>query len=387
MGRKLLFFILLVSVIGIGVLHFTTPADLIFYHNTYRRLSYFPIVLGGLWFGIRGGVILAIFSSIAFIPHLLLFVGNGLQSYYSELTEIVLYLAAGALVGLIAGRERKLHQRIQLTSARLAQSYDDLFKGTQQLIEAEEQLKSAQKMSVLGEMSATLAHEIKNPLSSIQGTAEILLEDIPEGHPKREFADILLKETARLNTTLENVLNYAANSPAKRDPGQSLLSVITQQKGLIAPLLKSNSVDFELDNLEDGANYMVDGARMSQVFLNILINSIEAMEHTAQPLLRVNFSRNETGCQVDIHDNGPGINEELKKAIFKPFYTTKESGTGLGLLISRKIVESHGGTINISDSHLGGACFSIYLPEKSGTYSLKKYITAGKEDHGKNTDH
>ena len=124
MKRKILFPTLITIVLVIGFLHFATPAELVFFHDTYRRLSYFPIVLGAIWFGVKGGMILAVLSSVAFIPHLLLYVGQGVQSYYSELTEIVLYLSAGLVVGIITERERKLRIGYQQISGQLEKSYD-----------------------------------------------------------------------------------------------------------------------------------------------------------------------------------------------------------------------------------------------------------------------
>ena len=173
---KLLFFALLVAVVAIGLLHLFTPGDLHFYHNIYRRLSYFPIVLGGLWFGVAGGLGLAVLSSIAFIPHVLLYVGHGSQAV-SELMEIILYLAAGLLVGVISGRQTRLRERYQQLSEKLQASYARLHEETAQLIEAETRLAAAQKFSALGRLSASLAHEIKNPLASIKGTAEILRDE------------------------------------------------------------------------------------------------------------------------------------------------------------------------------------------------------------------
>ncbi|MCG2823478.1 MAG: hypothetical protein L6364_07315, partial [Desulfobulbaceae bacterium] len=205
---KFLFPALLAAVVAIGLLHLFTPGDLHFYHNTYRRLSYFPIVLGGLWFGVRGGLGLALLSSIAFIPHVLLYVGHGSQAV-SELMEIVLYLAAGLLVGVISGRQTRLRERYRQLSERLQASYARLHEETVQLLEAEARLAAAQKFSALGKLSASLAHEIKNPLASIKGTAEILRDEFPGDHPKREFVDILFKETGRLHDTVEEILRYA----------------------------------------------------------------------------------------------------------------------------------------------------------------------------------
>ncbi len=380
MTRKFLFIGLLTTVFGIGVLHFITPADLIFYHNTYRRLSYFPIVLGGIWFGVQGGVLLAVLSSLAFIPHLLLFAGQGLQSYFSELSEILLYLAAGLVVGLIAGKERKLREQIQRTSEKLERSYEALHKGTAQLIEAEEQLATTQRMSVLGEMAASLAHEIKNPLSSIKGTAEILLDDYPNEHPKREFVEILLKETARLNATLEDVLGYAGKSGSEQGPDELLSEVLLQQKKLIEPILKKNRVDFDIEGVEESVDFRVVGSRMSQVFLNLFINGVEALEKTADAKIIVEVNRKNLGVTVKVHDNGPGIASSDMGHIFEPFFSRRENGTGLGLLISRKIVESYGGTIEAGNSNFGGACFSVYLPKRSGREPLDTYISSGAKD-------
>ena len=153
--------LLLAMVILIGLLHLLTPGHDLFFHDTYRRLSYFPIVLGGLWFGLRGGLILALLSSIAFTPHLLLYLGRPLESYLSELTEILLYIGAGTLTGFIAGREKKTREQYRLTSEKLEQSYTRLHRQTQELLTAEEHLAEAQKISALGQLSASLAHEIK----------------------------------------------------------------------------------------------------------------------------------------------------------------------------------------------------------------------------------
>ena len=192
--KKLAYSGLVLVVIAIGLLHFFTPGYLVLYHDTFRRLSYFPIVLGAIWFGVRGGLSLAILSSIAFIPHLLLYVGQGPEMYIGEFMEVVLYLAAGTVTGFIAGREARLQEKYKNVAEKLEKSYDRLHQETELLIEAEEQLSQSQRLSALGQLSASLAHEIKNPLSSIKGTAEIFLDEFPEGHPKREFVTILLRK-------------------------------------------------------------------------------------------------------------------------------------------------------------------------------------------------
>jgi len=364
--RKLIFAILVLVVIVIGLLHFLTPAELFFYHDTYRRLSYFPIVLGALWFGIWGGLVLAVMSSIAFIPHVILYIGQGTGSYLSELTEIILYLAAGTVTGIIAGRESRLREKYRLLSEKLEKSYAKLHRETQLLLEAEEQLSATQKLSALGQLSASLAHEIKNPLSSIKGTADILLDEFPDGHPKREFVEILRKETSRLNNTVEEVLQFSrrgAHGKKQTDEETEPLSqVIDRVTSLLASHLQKKNISLTVAGWEEGKSYYVAGDKLSQVFLNIILNAIDAAPPKGE--LTIKTQKDVSGCTVSVSDNGTGIPPQLKEKIFTPFYSTKEGGTGLGLSISKTIVESYGGTLILSEAEGDGACFTVFLPSK-----------------------
>lgn len=368
--RKLQFVALIIVVILIGLLHFFTPGNLIFYHDTYRRLSYFPIVLGAIWFGAPGGFFLATLASLAFIPHLLLYIGEGPELYLGELTEIILYLAAGTVTGFIAGREAKLRLKYKQLSEKLENSYDRLHQETQLLLEVEEQLSTSQKFSALGQLSATLAHEIKNPLSSIKGTAEILLDEFPPGHPKREFVEILLKETTRLNSTVENVLQYSRGH-RQLDDGATrttpLTAVILQVIKLLESHLSKKNIRLTVAGEEYGRDFLVDGDKLSQVFLNLILNAIDILPPAGE--IRIDIAAEPHGLEIRVSDNGPGIPDSVRGRIFSPFYSAKEGGTGLGLSISQKIVESHGGTLVLADGVAHGACFLISLPspDNSGT--------------------
>jgi signal transduction histidine kinase len=372
--RKFLFAILVLVVIAIGMLHYFTPGYMVFYHDMYRRLSYFPIVLGAIWFGVRGGVVLAVMSSIAFIPHLLLYIGQGAETYLSELTEIFLYLAAGTVTGIIAGRESRLRLRYKELSEQLEKSYQKLHRETQLLLEVEEQLGAAQKLSALGQLSASLAHEIKNPLSSIKGTAEILLDEFPPDHPKREFVEILLKETTRLNSTVEEVLQFsrrdAPDNKKESAETEPLAQVIDRVSSLLASQLRKKNISLSVAGWEYGKTFFVPGKKMSQVFLNIILNAIDAAPRKG--IIMVDTLKQADGYSVLVQNSGAPVPDGHKKKIFDPFYSTKQGGTGLGLSISKKIVESYGGTLAVSDSELGGACFTVFLPEHSAANQVKE---------------
>ena len=362
--RKYLFIFLIIIVTAIGIAHFFTPGHLFYYHDTYRRLSYFPIVFGAIWFGFRGGVIIAILSSVFFIPHILLYIGHGPETYINELLEVVLYLAAGSVTGLIVSKQNKLREQYKLLSEKLKKSYSKLHKETQLLIEAEEQLSTSQKFSALGQLSTSLAHEIKNPLSSIKGTAEILLDEFPEGHPKREFAEILLKETSRLNSTVEEVLQYSRGQGGTKTAIEPATQVINQVVRLLSSQIRKKNITLTTSLAPAGDDFHLDGRRLSQVFLNIILNAIDVVPKGGT--ITIDLHGEEEGISIAIADNGPGIPAAEREAIFTPFVTNKEDGTGLGLSISRKIVETYGGSLAVADSEMGGACFNIRLPaEKS----------------------
>ena len=359
--RKVLLLSLIVMVIAIGLLHFFTPGHLHFYHDTYRRLSYFPIVLGGLWFGVRGGLAMAVLSSVFFIPHVLLYIGQGPDAYLSELAEIILYLAAGLLVGGISGRQTRLREKYRQLSEKLQKSYGQLHEETAQLIEAEEQLAKAQKFSALGKMSAYLAHEIKNPLSSIKGSAEILVDEFPKEHPSREFVDILVRETGRLQSTVEDVLKFSREKGAAAESLASLPEVAYHVAALLEGPIKEKSINLRFHGMEAGEDFPVVEGKITQVLLNIMLNSIDAVHHD-EGEIHISFEQQDAGGAIEVCDNGQGIPKQYRERVFEPFYTGKADGTGLGLLISRKIVEGFGGEITVADGIDGGACFRIFLP-------------------------
>lgn len=361
-SRNIYYIPLLLVVIVIGLLHATTPGDRVFVHETLRRLSYFPIIVGGLLYGIRGGLILATCSCLAFIPHLHLFHSMNYQFYLGELTEVILYYLAGIVVGGIASREFRLRRRYQDLSVKLEKSYRRLHEQTRLLLKVEEQLRTSQKLSALGRLAASLAHEIKNPLASIRGTAEILMDDFPEGHPKREFITIMMAEISRLNTSVQDILQYSRGEQA---PGRTVpeptVAIIRRVCSLVEGQIRGKSIRLDLTFGPGSDTGMADGPKLSQVILNVLLNAVEATPEKGH--ITIDHGLAGDGQQVRICDSGPGIRPQDAETIFKPFVTFKHNGTGLGLHISRTLMTTLGGTITANPTPSGGACFTLVLPE------------------------
>ena len=358
MKRFLPALLILVSV-GIGMLHFFTPGHDMFLHDTWRRLSYFPIAVGGIVFGLRGGLWLALLNSIAFVPHLLLYMGENPMTYRSELTEVILYVAAGAVIGALSGRERRLSVKYKSLSRALAKTLERLKEDARVLLSVEEQLRVSQKQAVAGELSSSLAHEIKNPLGAIRGAAEIILDEAPEtGHTKR-FAGILIKETERLDKTLSGMLSMATTAVSGEDEMRPLGEVVDHVSDTMAIRLKDRRVSLSMECGDAAAQTRVEG-KVSQVLVNLVLNAVEAVGKGGHVFVTAVMT-GET-CYLTVSDDGPGIPPELLPNLFEPFVTGRKSGTGLGLSISRRIAESLGGTLVARNPAEGGAEFLFSFP-------------------------
>ena len=362
--RKLIFILMVVMIAIIAILHSVTPGHKLLFHDTYRRLSYFPIVIGAVLYGTRGGVFMALISCLGFIPHLYTFWAAGPEAYYSEFSEIFFYMAAGLIIGLISDSENRMKKKYKALSQKLGRSYERLTEQASQLLEAEKQLGESRKLSILGHVSASFAHEIKNPLASIKGAAEILADEVKEDHPKYEFVGIMRSEISRLDASVEKVLDYCRSRRGRLDHEYgSAKSVMDHVLSLIAPDLKKNGIKVSVDYKDQSADFEIQKDPMIQVLLNVLINAKDAVDRNGK--IQIESKTHDNGLLIGISDNGSGIDEAMEKEIFHSFVTTKKNGTGLGLPISKRIIESLGGGISIEKSNIGGAQVTVYLPSKN----------------------
>ena len=314
--KMIAFFLLLAFVAALAVLHTLTPGHMIFYHDTYRRLGYLPIAIGAILYGLKGGLFLAVLSCLAFVPHLFMFWARGPQAYYSELSEIVFYLFAGGVIGLISSREHTLREKYRRLAEKLAGSYQRLHEQTAQLVKAEKQLGQSQKLSMLGHVSASLAHEIKNPLAAIKGAAEILADEVDKDHPKYEFIEIMRSEISRLNHSVEDVLGYCRGQRFSETSKQEQVeSLVNQVVSLLETQLKEKSIAVSIHSTLDGKKVLTDEAAMIQVLMNIVINAVDAVEKNGR--IAIDLDPCDQGVCIQISDDGPGMDETRARAVFE----------------------------------------------------------------------
>jgi signal transduction histidine kinase len=351
--------LLALSILGISLLHYFTPLHLHYLHDIFQRFYYLPIILAGLWFGFRGGLGCALVVSVVYAPHILFQWGGQLTVEMEKYLEIVLYNVVGAVTGLLAQREAERTVELQRTAQGLEESCRELKFQSERIIAVEEQLRRAEKLSTLGEMAAVLAHEIRNPLGSIRGTAEILRDDYPSGDPKHEFIEIQIKETERLNRVVEDFLRMARQQPDERKEcslREELETIIT----LVSGDAHQRGIILRLDDIRDKAVIRANGEKLRQAFLNIVINALQATP--AGGTVTITTSRSDLVYEICFTDNGCGIETAALVKIFDPFFTTKTDGTGLGLAVTKKIIEGHGGTLTVASVAGKGTTVMVRLP-------------------------
>ncbi len=218
----------------------------------------------------------------------------------------------------------------------------------------ERERERERRLAHLGEMSAVLAHEIKNPLASLKGNAQLLSQmlakALPDGDKPRGKADRIVDEAVRLETLTNDLLKFVRTGEIHRAP--------TDPAALVREAAASIPGEVTVDTDKAPATWPLDAGRIREVVVNLVDNAVSAGAPVTAAV-RVNGKR----LVIEVSDHGPGVPEDQRETIFEPFHTTKTHGTGLGLAVARRVVESHGGTLSVSSAPSGGALFRAEIPE------------------------
>ncbi len=329
-------------------------------HEIYRRLYYVPIILSAFWFGLKGGIFCAIIISLFYLPHVIFqWGGNFLTNDLPKTLEIVLYNMIGFVTGFLSQRQMDAAGNLKRTIHERDESYDKLKHQTEILVQTEEQLRRADRLSALGKLSAGIAHEVRNPLASIKGTAEIFSDKFKPGDKEYEFAGILIKEVNRLDKVVEEFLDFARPKPPELKLS-NINDIIMSVLKLTGHQISNSGIKLETQFGGNIPSVNVDPEQMKQAFLNLVINAVQAMPETGD--LKINSYQNGPEVVCEFSDTGIGISKEQQENLFTPFITSKANGSGLGLAIAYKIIENHKGKIKYTTQENQGTMFTISLP-------------------------
>ncbi len=220
------------------------------------------------------------------------------------------------------------------------------------------------RLAYLGEFSSTLAHEIRNPLAGIKTTAQALNEELGNDDPRKEYLDRIIKEIDRLNDLLRTFFSFAKPKHLNLAPCQ-IQDLIKEVKGLLAKEAENRGIKIKEIYGNGLPPIPLDFNQMQQVFMNLFLNALQSMSAGGKLTVEIKRRNLPRGwIQVKVKDTGVGIKPEHLPKIFDPFFTTKSKGLGLGLSITHKIVEGHGGKIEVESSQGNGSTFILDLPVK-----------------------
>jgi signal transduction histidine kinase len=343
--------ILVLGLALVSWLHYNTTAAYPELHVLYQRLYYVPIVVGAYWFGIRGGLATAIAAAAAYAPHIHMMWGGNAPFAASQYAELVAFQAAGVLVGLLADQQRRMLRRYQVAATSLE-------SANQALRESYEQLRHAERLSVLGEIAADLAHEIRNPLASIKGALDIITTRVAPDTPEAEFSSIATKELSRLDELVGEFLTYARPHAPELRLGD-LHEIIEHVVLLLRPQADRAGVALVRDGLDRLPLVLIDSEQIRQVLVNVILNGIQASARGSELVIRT--SLDDEWAVVEVIDRGTGIPAEALDKVCEPFFTTKPGGTGLGLAISEGIISAHQGKLEFSSTPGAGTLVRVAL--------------------------
>lgn len=249
---------------------------------------------------------------------------------------------------------------------KLAGSLDRLIDHLHQLVEEREQLRRqltrSEKLALIGELTAALAHEINNPLDGLQNCTRIIRRDPTNIEQTRKLLDLMEEGLYRIEMSLRRMMSMARDAPVTLIDIQ-IEDVIRDALLVVQPRLDRNQIVLVHESPDPHLRVLADRAQLTQALINLLINAADAMPGGGRITLRHGTCGEGSHVDLEIIDTGQGIPPDVLPHIFEPFYTTKDggSGTGLGLAITARIIEAHGGTIGVASQPGRGTCFTLTL--------------------------
>ncbi len=354
-GGKSSFVISVIAVAVIVYLHITTLPGFHIIHIIHYYMLYLVVIYVAMKFGFLGGLISAFVITIFYAPGVYLNIFDLRHYHIRGFVEVLMMYTLGLFAGLYSQKLYLQNYKLKQMRDELEESLKMLQNSTDEKIQMEKEIAKSDKLRVMGQLAAGIAHEIRNPLASLK-SASIMLR---EGNHSPKISKIMISEIDRLNAFVERFLQYANFGKIENEP-INVKTFFSELCELFSLLCKTDSDIRLVTDGFVGENCFIEGDinNLKQVFLNIFSNSVEELKnYNGEKTIYFEIECEEDYVIFRVRDTGTGIPEELQSKICDPFFTTKETGTGLGLTITNKIIKDHEGILDISNNN--GAEFTI----------------------------
>jgi len=325
------------STLIITYFHYGVPEHHTVVHISHYYAFYIIVIYTAYKFGLRGGFFMSVVLTLIYSPKAYLHILNLDFPHHiiPTIVEISMVYAVALLAGVLSGKLKKEKQKVEKVSA--------------EMLELERQLAHDDRLRVLGQLSAGIAHEIRNPLAAIKSGISI----IKSGKGNDQVIDILHSEIEHLNKFVERFLQYARFGSEKSDTFV-LSHFMMELTELIKLAASRQGVQiFQESDIPEDAEAFGDKNAIKQALLNIALNGIEATAGKKDAMIKLAVTIKDSCILFSVRDNGGGIKEDILDKIFEPFFTTKQEGTGLGLALAIKIARAHGGSLQAFNTEDG----------------------------------
>jgi two-component system, NtrC family, sensor histidine kinase HydH len=318
-------------VFGITLIHFLTRHGQIYYHLFYLDLYFLPIIMAGLWYGLRGAVITSVAITILYFPFILWRWQGFSSGDFDRIVQVLLLNTIAVVLGLVSDRQKR----------------------------EQNALREAESMAAMGRAVSFLAHDMKAPLMVIGGVASQLHRNKPQGDSEAEKLSIIASEAQRLELMVRDLLLFSKPLSPHLTQGD-VNRIVNRCLSVATEAARERGIEIVQELSEDLPPALIDPPRLEQALTNLLLNAIQATPDRGNVWVRT--AKLDGAISVVIEDQGPGIPPELRTRIFEPFFTTKEEGTGLGLPIVKRIIEAHHARLKFRDAPHGGTITGIEIP-------------------------
>jgi signal transduction histidine kinase len=324
-AEQKLFWVIIISIVVITLLQYQSDSSSKL-HELYRELYYFPIFIAALRFGTRGALICLAVIMGFYVPYIFITWGSGWEEQAARIIELFFYLFFALGAGYFADREQQIKKELDRTKF----------------------------ITSLGRITSSIVHDLKNPLIAIIG----LLERLSKGKGSCErYVPVLLEDARKMERIVYDVLDFARPVQLKLQPA-NLSKIVMAALETFREKAENKGIKFKTA-LDNAFTLPVDSFLLERALVNIISNAIEASpEHS---VISVMLYRRDGMINITVRDHGQGMNKETLQHCFEPYFSTKQGGTGLGLPIVKKIIEAHGGFIDIELPPSGGTMFRITL--------------------------
>ena len=330
--------------------------------SNFWIVYFLPITIAAAHLKLRGTLATCTAAFALFIAHLPPHMYLDPRERVEELPELIgfgiMFFFLGLLVQTFARQNRHQLAMKQQLNDKLLENQKRLRDSLERLDTAEESLRTRERLASLGEMSAGIAHEIRNPLGIISSSAQLLEREVANAEA-RQLLEIIQEESTRLNGLITEFLTFGRQLEPQRQPCD-LAALTARILDSLQNAARQKGVDLALDRECSSCIASVDADMMQQVLLNLLLNALEATASGGR--VRVVLEQYPERLDIVVGDSGHGIPAENLAKVFDPFFTTKSEGTGLGLANAYKIMESHGGSLKVASQVGQGSRFTASLP-------------------------